>query len=35
MQRAFVLYPLAEVWPECVLPQDLQRVQDQPIHRLD
>ncbi len=30
-QRAFVLYPLADVWPEGVTPQDLQRVQDQAI----
>lgn len=35
MQRAFVLYPLADVLPNFVLPQDLQQVQDQPIHRLD
>ena len=35
MQRAFVLYPLADVWPDFVQLQDLQRVQDQPIHRLD
>jgi 2-amino-4-hydroxy-6-hydroxymethyldihydropteridine diphosphokinase len=35
MQRAFVLYPLADVLPNFVQPQDLQRVQDQPIHRLD
>jgi 2-amino-4-hydroxy-6-hydroxymethyldihydropteridine diphosphokinase len=34
-QRAFVLYPLADVWPERVLPQDLQRVQDQEIRLLD
>jgi len=35
MQRAFVLYPLADVLPNIVQPQDLQRVQDQPIQRLD
>ena len=35
MQRAFVLYPLAEVCPDGVQPQDLQRVQDQPISLLD
>jgi len=35
MQRAFVLYPLADVWPDFVQLQDLQRVQDQPISRLD
>lgn len=34
-QRAFVLYPLADVWLERVLPQDLQRVQDQEIRLLD
>ena len=31
MQRAFVLHPLADVLPEAVTPQDLQRVQDQAI----
>jgi 2-amino-4-hydroxy-6-hydroxymethyldihydropteridine diphosphokinase len=31
MQRAFVLRPLADVWPEGVTQQDLQRVQDQAI----
>ena len=35
MQRAFVLYPLADVWPDFVQLQDLQRVQEQPISRLD
>jgi len=35
MQRACVLYPLADVLPNIVQPQDLQRVQDQPIQRLD
>jgi 2-amino-4-hydroxy-6-hydroxymethyldihydropteridine diphosphokinase len=35
MQRAFVLYPLADVLPDFVQLQDLQRVQDQPISRLD
>jgi len=35
MQRAFVLYPLADVLPNFVLPQDLQGVQDQTIHWLD
>lgn len=34
-QRAFVLYPLADVWPELVTPQDLQRVQDQEIRLCD
>ena len=31
LQRAFVLHPLADVMPEAVTPQDLQRVQDQAI----
>lgn len=31
MARAFVLYPLADVLPDCVRPQDLQRVQAQAI----
>jgi 2-amino-4-hydroxy-6-hydroxymethyldihydropteridine diphosphokinase len=31
MQRAFVLHPLADVMPQAVTPQDLQRVQDQAI----
>jgi 2-amino-4-hydroxy-6-hydroxymethyldihydropteridine diphosphokinase len=31
MQRAFVLRPLADVWPDGVTQQDLQRVQDQAI----
>ena len=35
MQRAFVLYPLADVWPDFVQLKDLQRVQDQHISRLD
>lgn len=35
MQRAFVLYPLADVWPDAVQSQDLQRVQDQAISLLD
>ena len=35
MQRAFVLYPLADVWPDAVQPHDLQRVQDQQISLLD
>jgi len=35
MQRAFVLYPLADVLPDFVQLQDLQRVQEQPISRLD
>ena len=35
MVRAFVLYPLADVLPDFVQPQDLLRVQDQPIDRLD
>jgi len=34
MQRAFVLYPLADVLPEFVQRQDLLRVQDQPIQSL-
>lgn len=34
-QRAFVLYPLVEVCPDAVQPQDLQRVKDQPISLLD
>jgi 2-amino-4-hydroxy-6-hydroxymethyldihydropteridine diphosphokinase len=35
MQRAFVLYPLADVRPEWVQPQDLRHVQDQAISLLD
>ena len=35
LQRAFVLYPLADVWPDAVQPHDLQRVQDQQISLLD
>lgn len=35
MQRAFVLYPLADVCPDAVQSQDLQRVQDQAISVLD
>lgn len=35
MQRAFVLYPLADVCPEAVHPHDLQRVQNQAISLLD
>jgi 2-amino-4-hydroxy-6-hydroxymethyldihydropteridine diphosphokinase len=35
MQRAFVLYPLADVLPNFVQSQDLQRVHDQAISRLD
>ena len=35
MQRAFVLYPLADVRPDWVQPQDLQHVQDQAISLLD
>ena len=35
LQRAFVLYPLADVWPDAVQPHDLQRVQDQAISLLD
>ena len=31
LQRAFVLHPLADVMPQAVTPQDLQRVQDQAI----
>ena len=34
-QRAFVLRPLADVCPDAVQPQDLQRVQDQAISLLD
>ena len=33
-ERAFVLYPLADVWPQRVSPQDLVRVADQAIERL-
>ena len=32
-ERAFVLYPLAEVWPQRVGPEDLARVADQAIER--
>ena len=35
LQRAFVLYPLADVWPDAVQAHDLQRVQDQQISLLD
>ena len=33
-ERAFVLYPLADVWPEQVTPDDLARVAGQGIERL-
>ncbi len=33
-ERAFVLIPLAEVWPQRVGPEDLARVADQAIERL-
>jgi 2-amino-4-hydroxy-6-hydroxymethyldihydropteridine diphosphokinase len=33
-ERAFVLVPLAEVWPQRVAPEDLARVADQAIERL-
>lgn len=33
-ERAFVLYPLADVWPQRVSPQDLLRVAAQAIERL-
>jgi 2-amino-4-hydroxy-6-hydroxymethyldihydropteridine diphosphokinase len=33
-ERAFVLQPLAEVWPECVSDLQLVAVQDQPIQRI-
>ena len=33
-ERAFVLVPLAEVWPQRVGPEDLARVADQAIERL-
>ena len=33
-ERAFVLHPLADVWPQRVSPQDLVRVADQAIERL-
>ncbi|WP_416559066.1 2-amino-4-hydroxy-6-hydroxymethyldihydropteridine diphosphokinase [Limnohabitans sp. yimb22184] len=33
-ERAFVLYPLADVWPQRVSPQDLVRVAAQAIERL-
>ena len=33
-ERAFVLYPLADVWPQRVSPQDLTRVAGQAIERL-
>jgi len=33
-ERAFVLLPLADVWPQRVSPQDLARVADQAIERL-
>ena len=35
MQRAFVLYPLADVLPNWVQPHDFQSVQDQPIGLVD
>ena len=35
LQRAFVLYPLADVFPDAVQAHDLQRVQDQAISLLD
>jgi 2-amino-4-hydroxy-6-hydroxymethyldihydropteridine diphosphokinase len=33
-ERAFVLYPLADVWPEQVTPADLSRVAGQGVERL-
>jgi 2-amino-4-hydroxy-6-hydroxymethyldihydropteridine diphosphokinase len=33
-ERAFVLVPLADVWPQGVAPEDLARVADQAIERL-
>jgi 2-amino-4-hydroxy-6-hydroxymethyldihydropteridine diphosphokinase len=33
-ERAFVLVPLADVWPQRVGPEDLARVADQAIERL-
>lgn len=33
-ERAFVLYPLADVWPERVKPKDLSRVAGQGVDRL-
>ncbi len=33
-ERAFVLYPLADVWPERVSPSDLSRVAGQGVQRL-
>jgi len=33
-ERAFVLQPLAEVWPERVSAAQLAAVQDQVIHRM-
>ena len=33
-ERAFVLYPLADVWPDCVSAEDLARVSNQTIERL-
>jgi 2-amino-4-hydroxy-6-hydroxymethyldihydropteridine diphosphokinase len=33
-ERAFVLFPLADVWPERVNPEDLMRVAGQGIERL-
>jgi 2-amino-4-hydroxy-6-hydroxymethyldihydropteridine diphosphokinase len=33
-ERAFVLYPLADVWPERVTPEDLRRVAGQGVERL-
>lgn len=33
-ERAFVLYPLADVWPERVTPEDLRRVSGQGVERL-
>jgi 2-amino-4-hydroxy-6-hydroxymethyldihydropteridine diphosphokinase len=33
-ERAFVLYPLADVWPQRVSAEDLARVAGQPVERL-
>lgn len=33
-ERAFVLYPLADVWPERVLAEDLRRVAGQGVERM-
>ena len=33
-ERAFVLYPLADLWPQRVGPEDIARVADQAIERL-